>query len=289
MSHFVRYSIEASLRQIGIPEAEAQARARMCALMEMASDIRAARIRCLSTAELIGTLDLIWGEPDDRPLVIRRLLEVDLDPDDSNALAEALQRLDGIAGQLPRRFRDIADRVVSRLIVRLDLSVARRFAVADLDHARKARRLRAYQTLRRIGVGAELTPRIVQRFRDTGDQEALQLLARFTDSVAAADALFLLENLDEEYWRARVVQALLLAGSDVAIVQDRWPWELIYAAGRAGAFDLLPTIRAIVQDAPDDMHIRGIAIWTFGRLQARADIEDMARWHAETTSITPGT
>jgi hypothetical protein len=51
--------------------------------------------------------------------------------------------------------------------------------------------------------------KLAKVFKDTGGQDALKLIARNAEHVAAIGGDLLLANLDEEYWRARVVEALI--------------------------------------------------------------------------------
>ena len=71
----------------------------------------------------------------------------------------------------------------------------------------------------------------------------LELIARTVSVVGKVDADFLLQNLSEEYWRVRVLQALLCHRPQPAVkLAADYPKEFIWAVGRAKADSYLPLL-----------------------------------------------
>jgi len=76
----------------------------------------------------------------------------------------------------------------------------------------------------------------------------------------------LLTRIDSFYWRGRVLETLLRAGYDehVPLVAGAHPGELIFAIRRTRRADLLPVVRKLVDENPEDPEVLAGGIQTFG-------------------------
>lgn len=82
-----------------------------------------------------------------------------------------------------------------------------------MDHRRKARRGWAYSALRDKRISKIIVGKLLQSFSTYGDQEALHLIARNPEHVAELDSDMILSNIQDRYWRGRVVHALITSKS----------------------------------------------------------------------------
>jgi hypothetical protein len=134
--------------------------------------------------------------------------------------------------------------VLLRLVRALPSELAVRFAEPYVDHPRKGRRQWAYVALREKHISPEVARKCADSFRRTGDQEALMLIARNPECVLEVGPEFLLSNLNEKYWRARVLEALIGHDRTAALFWSRkYPLEFAHALGRTCDRSLLEPLR----------------------------------------------
>ena len=187
-----------------------------------------------------------------------------------------MKELDARASAVSSRERAKIDRTISRVRNALSTADQRQHARGDLSHSRKLRRVRAYRTLCRVGVGADLHDEMVERFEATGDERFLELIARDMDAVAITDVTWLLAELSDEYWRMRVIEYLIRQEPFEAyrLAEDH-PFEVIYAIGRACVQSLAELVGEVAELYPANPKIAGIAAWAFGRLGERARLDHL--------------
>ena len=136
----------------------------------------------------------------------------------------------------------------------------------------------AYQIFRRAGVPAEFGARLLEAFQKTGDQECLQLIARNPDATAATDALTVAELIDDEYWRARVIQSLLIADPEKGRASSAgYPREFVGAVGRQRDSSLLPIMRDLYATYSHDLEFLSLYVWALGRLGARQELAEIRK------------
>jgi hypothetical protein len=177
-------------------------------LQQLARTLSLAAIRCLSWEEIRPRLRSVWNDPQSEELILR-VQEKDLSEQQGKELREEIKYLSAIAEQLHSRDRYTVDRRLMRLARALPQTELYEYALADLNHSRKLRRVGAYKILREVGVSRELAPRLVERYRETEDQDLLTLIARSPEAIQAVDVDWLLSELDKQYWRMRVIEGLI--------------------------------------------------------------------------------
>jgi hypothetical protein len=151
-------------------------------------------------------------------------------------------------------------------------------ALADLKHCRKHRRIGAYKALRKIGICKELAPRLVERYRETGDQDLLTLIARSPEAVVAIDSDLLLSELEEHYWRVRVIEAIISKYSDRARrYVSAYPSEFVHAVGRLRAIHFVSEIRELVRSHLSDWELLSLSAWTLGICGDRKGVGEIRR------------
>ncbi len=238
-------------------------------LHELGMTLSLAETRCLSWPEIRPRLRSIWQDPQGEQLILR-VQEMSLSEEESVELCDEIRHLSVIADQLHGRDRSTVDRRVLRLARCLPPSLLHELAMSELEHHRKLRRVGAYKALRDVGVTADIAPQLTVRYRETHDQELLTLIARWPDAVRAVDVEWLVTELDEQYWRTRVIEALIRTGDQRA---NRFvlshPHEFVHAVGRAHAMEYSNTILDLVTLHPQNVDLLSITAWTFGILGNR--------------------
>lgn len=248
--------------------------------------IQRALLRCLSPDEIterIAKLD----EGDDANDYVRRLSEMELPDSEWDRLVDAMDSLAQRSEDVPSRLKAKLDRTLLRLVrllVRLrQIDLANHFAEPFVDHRRKARREWAYAALRKKQISQSIAVKLLKVFHQTGDQEALQLIVRNPERVPEIGADVLMENLDEEYWRARVVAALLLHDRQSALsLSHQYPFEFAHAVGRVEDTSLLSSLSDLLDDNQDDLEFLSIYAYALGKLRAKDQLESLEEFLAST-------
>lgn len=253
-------------------------------LADVERAIRMASIRTLSVSELMGRLPGLLDD-DDRERIIYRFGEIQLTGEEGSALAVVVEYLAGEWERLPSSAKSRADAILNRLIRCVPEPNRCRLALTLLTHRRKKRREGAYKVLRDSGIPPEAIPDVVGLADSSPDQSLLEIIARNPAAVAAADEHYLLEQIEERYWRMRVVAALLSVAPVRAIaLADDYPIEVVHAVGRLEAREHLASIRELFLANRDNARFLSIYAWALGRIgdevhltEVRTAMEDLWR------------
>lgn len=237
--------------------------------------IRMAEVRCLPFDVLLKRIEHLWdceaaGE------VVYRACSEPFSHNQMLALAESARRLADAIDDLPSSLKAKSDRAVKRILSRMSAEIASPIVVPWLDHDRKLRREIAYRVLRDTGLSAEFGPRLLDIFGRSGDQECLKLLARNPAALAAVNFQTVLEKIEEEYWRMRVVQSVLLIEPERGrSLSARNPHEFVWAVGRLKDASLLPDLRRLLEVHASDLNFISIYAWCLGQLGATEDLAEL--------------
>ncbi len=244
--------------------------------------IQYARLRCLSPDEITDRIAKL-DEGDDVNDYVHRLSEIGLADSELERLVDAMNGLAQRSENAPSKLKAKLDRTLLRLVRLLPSNLANRFAEPFVDHRRKARRQWAYSELREKHISQTIAVKLLKVFHETGDQEALQLIARNPERVPEIGADVLLENLDEEYWRTRVVEALLLHDRQTALsFSHQYPFEFAHAAGRIEDTSLLSPLCELFEHNRDDLEFISIYAYALGKLRGKDQLQSLEEFIAST-------
>lgn len=249
-------------------------------LGELDRTIQYAHLRCLSPDEIIDRIAKL-DEGDDANDYVHRLSEMELADSELERLVDAMDSLAQRSENAFSKLKGKLDRTLLRLVRLLPSDLANRFAMPFVDHPRKARRQWAYSALRKKQISQAIAVKLLKVFHETGDQEALHLIARNPEHVPEIGADVLLENLDDEYWRARVVEALLLHDRQSALSLSRqYPFEFAHAAGRVEDTSLLGSLCELLDDNRDSLEFLSIYAYALGKLRGKDQLESLEEFIA---------
>jgi hypothetical protein len=234
-----------------------------------------AEIRCLSHAELLSRIPVIWKDPN-REEVIQCFQEVTLSIDELQILFGHLKYLSNVGETLVSQEKARVDRIIGRLGRLLPGNLAAELVTSLLHSKRKSRREVAYRLIRTIKPSKPLAKLLLQRFREIRDQRLLQIIARSAELVPDLNAEFLLQNLEEHYWRARVIEALIRHDVERAIdLAVSYPREFVHAVGRCGAASLAGVMHNLYEKCQDDLEFVSLYVWALGKIGDRHELERM--------------
>ncbi|MEZ6072141.1 MAG: hypothetical protein R3C10_18265 [Pirellulales bacterium] len=237
--------------------------AKLARVSELLDTISYAQFRCLSFNDLLERISSTIEHPDSMDYV-GRLSEFNLDSASIDQLVTMMRELATRSEKCSSDVRARVDRVVLRLVKLLPSSEAQHFVEPFVKHPRKSRRSWAYRGLRNAKISSSMARTLVEAFYRSGDQEALTLIARQADAVLSVDANTLLVNLDEEYWRARVIEVLLTHDRRTAIaLSDGYPYEFAHAVGRTEDKTLLQSVCKLFDANREDAEF--LSIYAYAR------------------------
>lgn len=249
-------------------------------LDELARTIQYARIRCLSVNEITDRISKL-DEGDDANDYVHRLSEMQLTDSEMEQLVDVMHALAHRSESAHSKLKARLDRTLLRLVRLLPSDHANRFAEPFVNHRRKARRQWAYSALREKQISQSIAVKLLKVFHETGDQEALQLIARNAERVPEIGADVLLENLEDEYWRARVLEALLIHDRQIALaLADRYPFEFAHAAGRVEDTTLLSPLCDLFECNQHDVEFLSIYAYALGKLKGQDQLRTLEEFLA---------
>jgi len=236
---------------------------------ELARTLDMAEIRCISFDQLLTRIEKLWDDESASQIVYRACQESFSD-NQILALAESVRRLAYAAEDLPSSARSKALSAVKQILARMPMHIAGPIAEPWLTHKYKFRRELAYRIFRGTGVAAEVGPMLLAAFHRSGDQECLQLIARSPAAVAAVDVADLLALIEDDYWRMRIMEALLKTkGATGVSFRSLYPYEFAWAVGRNKDTALLPILVSLFDNHSNDLDFLSIYVWALGQLGAQ--------------------
>ncbi len=251
------------------------------ALVALKRAIQDAHVRCLTRNEII---DLICSaDTNDEGIdYIKRLQELTLTDRHFEYIVTRMNDLAVRSEHVSSKSKAKIDRTLLRLVRLLPSELASHFAEPFVNHRRKARRGWAYSALRDKRISKKIVGKLLQSFSTYGDQEALHLIARNPEHVAELDSDMILTNIDDRYWRGRVVQALITHNRAKAISLSRiYPFEFAHAAGRSGDVSVLAPLRALFNKNSHDVEFLSIYAYALGKLAGSEELDHLERFMEE--------
>lgn len=243
------------------------------ALDKLNRTIQYARLRCLTPNEIIDRISSV--DKTNNPIdYLHRLSQIELNHSELEYLENAMKELAARSERAPSSLKARVDRILLRLVRMVPSELAVRFAEPFVDHPRKGRRKWAYAALRDKQISGAIAAKLAKNFRETGDQDALELIARNPERVPEVGADFLLNNLNEKYWRTRVLEALLMYDRPTALsLSQQYPFEFVHAVGRTEDKSLLGPLCAFFEANSNDLEFLSIYAYALGKLAARGELE----------------
>ena len=244
-------------------------------LDKLGRTVRYAKLRCLSPTEIFDRIAGLDLDPEVTDYVYR-ISELRLTGSNLEHLLGAMKNLANRSESSSSKVRAKIDRILLRLVRLLPTDIGNNFAEPFVDHRLKSRRRWAYSSLRQKPISKIIAVKLANVLKQHGDQDALKLIARNPKRVTDVGGEFLLANINEEYWRARVVEALLDYDRPTALlIAKRYPFEFAHAVGRSGDDSLVSYLTDLFPANQDDMEFISIYAFALGKLGAIAELESL--------------
>jgi len=244
-------------------------------LDKLGRTVRYAKLGCLSPTEIFDRIAGLDLDPEVTDYVYR-ISELRLTGSNLEHLLGAMKNLANRSESSSSKVRAKIDRILLRLVRLLPTDIGNNFAEPFVDHRLKSRRRWAYSSLRQKPISKIIAVKLANVFKQHGDQDALKLIARNPKRVTDVGGEFLLANINEEYWRARVVEALLDYDRPTALlIAKRYPFEFAHAVGRSGDDSLVSYLTDLFPANQDDMEFISIYAFALGKLGAIAELESL--------------
>ena len=226
---------------------------------------------------LISRIERIW-EDDEAENIIRRVNEIQLSREDERNLATTLKKLANEGETLPYKLKTKVDRALARLTKCLSPEYACDVAGQFFDHPRKARRDIACRIFSKVDLDDQLAKKLLGLFAERKEEELLHLIARSSQIIHKLDVETLLSNISDEYWRARVIQALLENDRKKATdLSSQYPFEFVHAVGRIKDKGSLEILKELFRKNRNGFEFLGIYVWCLGILGAQQQLIEVEK------------
>lgn len=266
-----RYSIPQHL----LNDPEVAAMHRELLLHEIDSTLSLAEARCMPFDEMLIKIENLPEQSNYREITFHAC-EYKLSQNQGFSLGEAVRVLAERVDELPSKKKAAYDRAVKRMLSRLPAEVAWSVAAPWLEHKRKFRREIAYSALRKTGVDENAGVQLLDIYDRTGDQSALELIARNPEATRNIEVESAIRLFEDQYWRMRMVEAVLIDEASRAIsIKYSYPREFTQAVGRQKAKELLPELRLLLEKNAEDLSFLSIYAWALGQLKAMNDLNQL--------------
>ena len=244
------------------------------AIEELRRTIELAQIRSLPFEQLIERACRLVEDVQSSEIVYV-IEESDRTRDQNCVLAGAIRDLLGRVDSTPRINKGRLDRQIGRLLRSLPTDLSQPIAVQCISHLRKSRRTIGLKCLDVQSVDRNTYRYLIACFDGTSDERILKILLNRPiqlNHVEPARLFAIFEN--DEYWQMRVMEATLRSDQALGVrLSATHPYAFVWAAGRIGDQELLPSIRACFEAATDKLRLAGIVAWACGKLAAQTDLE----------------
>lgn len=245
---------------------------RQMLMEEIDRTLSLAEVRSLSFDELLNSIEHLSDISNSAEIVFRAC-EYAPSLNQAYSLAESVRRLAEAVDGLPSRRKPPYDRAIMRILSRLPAEAVWPVVAPWLEHKRKFRREAAYAILRKTGIDETAGLRLLEVFENTGDQMALELIARNPLATRTLDIRQILPLFEDEYWRMRLVEAVLVDDEPRALILAAdFPREFTHAVGRQKQKRLVPNLRSLFDLQSENLDFLSIYAWALGQLGALDEI-----------------
>ena len=246
-------------------------------IREIERTLEFARVRSMPFEVLIDNLQRI-DEIDNPTLIIERFCEMDINQDQEKSLIPILKSFSNEADKRPSKEKAKLDRYLRRLLRQISPQSAALVAGEFFEHNRKARRQIAYDVFKHVGLTPDLSKKLIKLYQKHKDLNCLELIARHPSAIASVDHNYLLCELADEYWRARVIQALLEQNTQgLKTIAKQYPYEFVHAVGRTKDIAHLPEVLNLFKENRSDIEFLSIFTWCLGVLRANKHLKLIER------------
>ena len=151
-------------------------------------------------------------------------------------------------------------------------------SIEFLDHRHVHRRQIASGLLRSEDLNGPEATAVCLAAERRPDILTIQLASRHARMIHADDAIrVLLPRLEEPYWQARVIEAIVATTSEAAlqIVASTYPMGFLWAAARLQRRDLFARVEDRLPDLERNLTWLPIIAWALGRLRLEVELDDL--------------
>lgn len=231
-----------------------------------------AKVRCLPFKEKLRRLKKGLDEEHFDELAFA-VGEAELSKRQNAELATMVANLAKRSVHLRSSERARLDRRVGKLLRILPFDLARPIVLELLSEPLKQRRQIALKGIRSEAMDDHFVQFLWKRFRETGDDALLKVILVRPIPIDALDPRRLIDSLDEDYWKMRVIEATLKADRNRGVeFADSHPLQFIWACGRLKDRRMTSSVVDCLSSVPDKVGLIDIAAWALGKLGAAGEL-----------------
>lgn len=111
------------------------------------------------------------------------------------------------------------------------------------------------------------------------EEEALKTIIYSSVKLDLEIIISILEKTDNKYWKARLIQNLILnEQNEVLKIYSMYPFEFIHAVGRIGNKKYIKVIKELFEENKNDFDFLSIYAYSLGKLCAKKELNNLSKY-----------
>lgn len=249
-------------------------------LQQLEQTIEYAKFRCMPTSELIQKLSE-YEAGDFTYNYFGRLNEIELSNDDYSLLIYSVDKLISKYKNLPTKDKTKFENFIRRLIVYLPSHLTHKYFDIFINSTRKTGRKIAYTSICNNLLTKTQINLLFELYLDKKEEEALKAIVYSSVRLELENIIPILEKTDEEYWKARLIENLIInQQEEVSKIYTMYPFEFVHAVGRIGNKKYISMIKELFEKNKNDLEFLSIYAYTLGKLSAKNELDNLSKYIA---------
>jgi len=244
--------------------------------------IEYAKVRCLSTSELIKKLSQ-YEVGDFIENYLRRLSEINLSSIDYESLLNSIDILINKSKNLLAKDKTKFENLIRRIIVYIPSQFTHKYFDVFINSTRKSGRQIAYKSICNDLITKKQKNSLLKLYLSKKEKESLKVIIFSSFKFDLQNIISILEKIDDKYWKARFIENLIINNQkEIFEIFEKYPFEFIYALGRISKKIHLDIIEKLFEENKSDLEFLSIYAYTLGKLGAKNDLDNLSRYISKT-------
>lgn len=241
-------------------------------IQQLEHTIEFAKFRCIPISKIIHNLSK-YKAGDFVDHYLSRLSEVKLTNKEYNQLIESIDKIIDSYSTLSSKEKIKVENFISRLIIYLPSKLRYKYFDIFINCTRKTGRKIAYKAIYENSPNKNKVLLLVSIYLKKREQEALKAIIYSPIKLDLETISLLLEKIDEEYWKARLIENVLRnKQKEISSIYLKYPFEFVHAVGRIGNKEYLNMTKEAFEENKGDLDFLSIYAYTLGKLGAKKEL-----------------
>jgi hypothetical protein len=249
-------------------------------LQELEQTIEYAKFRCLPTSKLIEELSNYQIDTFVENYFYR-LNELKLTDKDYYLLINSIDKLIDKHINVTTKDKIKFENFIRRLVVYLPSHLRHKYFDIFINSTRKSGRKIAYKSICKDLLTKNQINLLLELCLKKREEEALKSIIYSSVRLELENIIPILEKTDEEYWKARLIENLIInQQEEVSKIYTMYPFEFVHAVGRISNKKYISMIKELFEKNKNDLEFLSIYAYTLGKLSAKNEIDNLSKYIA---------